>query len=259
MSNEVMPNPGAALAKKLAHILGEVGKVEKTGYNAFHKYNYVTENDLVYAVRAKLAEANVFVFTSVEEQATEIIENEKGEKSLLTKVVTLHTFVDGDSGESFSVRSQGQGADKGDKGGYKAITGAMKYFLYKCFMIPTGDDPEADEKTDQHASGGVAKSTPTSTQSSGASRAPASGDRKAPEVPRDGHVTEEMREQFRGNKWTKVAIHFGKQQGKKLAELESKSLEWWINEWQPKPYNGNFKEDDLLLRAALDVANDEWK
>jgi hypothetical protein len=41
----------------------------------------------------------------------------------------------------------GQGGDKnkngvGDKGLYKAITGANKYLLFKLFQIETGDDPE---------------------------------------------------------------------------------------------------------------------
>ena len=32
----------------------------------------------------------------------------------------------------------------GDKGVYKAITGAVKYIFMKNFLIPTGDDPEKD-------------------------------------------------------------------------------------------------------------------
>lgn len=239
-----------SLAKKLAMVLGEIGKVPKSGFNAFHKYEYVTENDLVYAVRDKLSKVGVFVFTSVVSQRTEIIESGDGKKSLITYVETEHTFMDGDSGEAFSVRSQGQGSDNGDKGGYKAITGAMKYFLYKCFMIPTGDDPEADTRTDErHAAGPAA--APVS--------APAS---KPVEVPRTASSTEELRAQFRGGKWETVQIHFGKQKGTPLAKLEADSLTWWISEWQPKEYpagSGKISQDNLLLRAALDVADEEWK
>jgi len=39
----------------------------------------------------------------------------------------------------------GQGADKGDKGVYKAITGAKKYFIANLFLIPTDDDPEGND------------------------------------------------------------------------------------------------------------------
>jgi hypothetical protein len=46
----------------------------------------------------------------------------------------------------------GEGQDAGDKGPYKAMTGAQKYALMKTFMIPTGDDPEADEDVDKRNS-----------------------------------------------------------------------------------------------------------
>lgn len=237
-----------ALAKKLATILGAVGKVPKSGHNSFHKYDYVTENDLVYAVRDKLAEAGIFVFTSIEEQHVEMIKDED-KTTALTTVTTRHTFVDGDTGESFSVLSQGQGADVGDKGGYKAATGAMKYFLYKCFMIPTGDDPEADEKTDRRAAerGGH--------RGADASRA-AVGEKPGAgaSVPRmTSTVTE--REQFEQGKWENVKIHFGTMyKGKKLGELDRTQLQGWIK-WEPKPFQGKpISEDDRLLRIALDVA-----
>ena len=38
----------------------------------------------------------------------------------------------------------GEAIDKGDKAGYKAFTGALKYYLANTFMVATGDDPEKD-------------------------------------------------------------------------------------------------------------------
>lgn len=38
----------------------------------------------------------------------------------------------------------GEGIDKGDKAGYKADTGALKYYLANTFMVATGDDPEVE-------------------------------------------------------------------------------------------------------------------
>ena len=38
----------------------------------------------------------------------------------------------------------GEGLDRGDKAGYKAYTGAVKYFLANTFLVPTGDDPETE-------------------------------------------------------------------------------------------------------------------
>lgn len=247
--------PAGALALKLARILGEVGKVPKSGHNAFHKYDYVTENDLVYAVRDKLSAAGVFVFSSVEEQRVETIKDE--DKSFfLTTVTTLHTFIDGDSGDSFSVRSQGQGSDSGDKGGYKAITGAMKYFLYKCFMIPTGDDPEADTKTDERAAQPRRETAPmrsTPVEQLPPARQEKLVDKPSTQVPRTGATISE-RSKFEGGEWQKVVIHFGKQKGLTLGEIPDKSLGWWIHQWQPKPFNGSIDEDAKMLRAALDAA-----
>lgn len=75
-------------------------------------------------------------------------------------------------------------------------------------------------------------------------------------VPRDGEVA--LRAQFEGGKWEKVKIHFGADKDKTLGELPQKKLGWWCNDWQPKPFgNKPIKEEDLLLRAALDVARVE--
>ncbi len=63
-----------------------------------------------------------------------------------------------------------------------------------------------------------------------------------------------LRKQFEGGKWRDVVIHFSSYKGKKLGELEPKNLTFWI-EWKPKAYaNKPIGQDDLLLRAALDVA-----
>lgn len=49
-----------------------------------------------------------------------------------------------------------------------------------------------------------------------------------------------------------VVIHFGKNKGKTLGELPANSLDWYIKEFQPKPYKGVISEVDVALRGALD-------
>ena len=49
-----------------------------------------------------------------------------------------------DTGFFESTVITGDALDKGDKAGYKAFTGAIKYFLADTFMVATGDDPEKD-------------------------------------------------------------------------------------------------------------------
>lgn len=105
--------------------------------------------------------------------------------------------------------------------------------------------------------GGAAPTETTGGTSSASSNAPGgAGEKKDVNVPRDGELA--LRDQFRGRKWEAVEIHFGKQKGKVLGELGSKSLGWWIKEWRPQPYgNKGIPEEDLKLRAALDVAEEE--
>ena len=66
--------------------------------------------------------------------------------TMLTTVNVRYGFIDSESGQELSGSAVGQGTDKGDKGVYKAITGAIKYIYMKSFNIPTGDDPENEKK-----------------------------------------------------------------------------------------------------------------
>jgi hypothetical protein len=136
-----------SLIGKLASVMAEISRVKKNGVNSFQRYNYATEADLVEEVRQKLGSRGVFIFTEIDE----VTERDTGRKTQsgvslkITRVKARHTFRDADSDESFSLVSYGEGEDGSDKGIYKALTGAVKYFISKNFLMSTGDDPENDE------------------------------------------------------------------------------------------------------------------
>lgn len=50
-----------------------------------------------------------------------------------------------------------------------------------------------------------------------------------------------------------VPLHFGKNKGQTLGSLPENSLLWYVEKWEPKPYNGKISEQDVNLRGALDV------
>lgn len=144
-----MPFAGGAcvgtgkLAAALAEVIGAMNRVPKNGRNAFHKYDYATESDIMDAVRAELSRVGVAIFPSVGNvKVGEADPKDRG--GPVTTVELLVTFVHS-SGEAMTTRWFGQGQDKTDKGYYKAYTGAMKYCLLKTFLMSTGDDPEATD------------------------------------------------------------------------------------------------------------------
>lgn len=156
-----------SLAAKLSEIANSIGRVPKNGYNAFHKYQYVKEDDLVDHIRPILAQHNIFIVPRVGirgqgENYTEYAHENDGD---LTTIIYEYDIIDGDSGEKLTTSAVGYGSDKGDKGAYKASTGAFKYMLMRLFMVATGDDPEGDEQTDRRTSGGAGPSVSISRSS----------------------------------------------------------------------------------------------
>lgn len=139
------------LAAKMAAVMGKINRVPKNGFNAFHKYAYATESDITDAVRSLLAEQQVFIFSSVRDVTQETVTDDRGRVTIRTRVWVDFTFMDGETGDTFVASYPGEGHDPGDKGVPKALTTATKYFLLKTFLIPTGDDPEADTHTDERA------------------------------------------------------------------------------------------------------------
>ena len=137
------------LTSKLVEVMRQVKYIQKTGYNSFHKYKYATEGDVNERIREELAKLNVLMIPSVKTCTNRVHLTSKGNAENIVTVEMEFTFYDGDSEEKLSLLSFGEGQDAGDKGVYKAITGAQKYALMKCFMIPTGDDPEADSSVDE--------------------------------------------------------------------------------------------------------------
>lgn len=145
MSDEVK----GSLVRKLAEIMGGITRVAKRGRNDFHKYDYVTEADILDALRSELAARKIMVIPRVVRQTRTSVERKTKDgvkTALLVDVDMVFTLMDGESGEVIECPWSGCGEDAGDKALYKAITGADKYFLMKTFMVSTGDDPENDTR-----------------------------------------------------------------------------------------------------------------
>lgn len=150
------------LPAKLAYITGKMAGVPKAGFNTNQKYKFVRESDVAEKLSALLSEQHVFLKQTVLNHSMhELYRTSSNSMMWLTEVEVEFTWMDGDTGEVLGpVIFPGHGADTGDKGIYKAMTGAEKYFIMKTFLVSTGDDPEADEKVDKaSAAAGAATGT----------------------------------------------------------------------------------------------------
>lgn len=134
----------AKLQKKknnLRKALKEKGVLKKGGNNTFDKYSYFSEAQYKElftglfsdcGLELKFNELSYDTFTGSEKQANGRMPKLEFE------------LMDIDTGFGETTIITGEGIDKGDKAGYKAYTGALKYYLANTFMVATGDDPEKD-------------------------------------------------------------------------------------------------------------------
>jgi hypothetical protein len=153
----------AKILSALHDVMGKVGYVQKKGKNDFQKYRYAGEGNLLEVLRPAMVDAGLMLLPS---QKTVSAPDEHGITTVCVEYTLAHK--DGDVWPEKLI-AYGTGGDKnskgiGDKGLYKAATGANKYLLFKLFQIETGDDPEKpsehDKEDDTPSNAVSAKSPP---------------------------------------------------------------------------------------------------
>ena len=137
------------LAKKFVAVMQECSHVVKTGTNDFHRYKYATATDVLEKVNASLTKHGIASVVIPALLSIQEVTTSKGNTERLATVEVTVTLIDSESGESFALKGLGSGQDAGDKSVAKAQTMALKYCYMASLAIATGDDPEADSKTDE--------------------------------------------------------------------------------------------------------------
>lgn len=140
------------LAVKLIEAMKLCKYVMRNGVNTFHKYKYATSADVLEKVNAAFTKQGIATIVVPEIIKDEAVTTTKGTVEHLVTVKIEVTLVDKDSGETAVFRGFGSGQDATDKAVMKAQTAALKYAYMLSLAIATGDDPEADEKTDENMS-----------------------------------------------------------------------------------------------------------
>lgn len=137
-------SPEAIILRAMNAVMQEAGYVQKTGNNDFHGYRYATEADVLERLRPSMVKHGLILIPSVQ-QVSSI--DQHGNTTVSVHYTLAHI-----SGAVWPhpIVAAGCGGDRGksgvgDKGLYKALTGANKYMLFKLFQIETGDDPEESQ------------------------------------------------------------------------------------------------------------------
>lgn len=142
------PKP-SGLHAKLSKIAAAQSWITKDGRNEAQKYSFVQASDVINAVRGDMSEQGLTLVGSV--VSFDLTPPPEGKSSFMGLLHIRYKLTDSETGEKIEADWFGQGMDGGDKALNKAYTAALKYFLLNVFLIPTGDDPEADPRTDADA------------------------------------------------------------------------------------------------------------
>lgn len=131
----------ATKKNSLRKLLKQKGVLKKEGVNTYDKYKYFSEAQYKELFTELLSEVGLELsFTELEYNTFE--GSEKQANGRMPKLEFKLTDITTGFYETTVIT--GEGIDKGDKAGYKAYTGAIKYYLANTFMVATGDDPEKE-------------------------------------------------------------------------------------------------------------------
>lgn len=140
------------IAKKLVNVMAECSHIAKNGLNNYHQYKYTTAEDVLLKVNTALTKNKIASIVIPGIASMVDVTNLKGNTEHLVTVNVQIKLIDSESGECVDLFGIGSGQDAGDKAVMKAQTAAIKYAYMMSLCIATGDDPEADTKTDENSS-----------------------------------------------------------------------------------------------------------
>jgi hypothetical protein len=139
----------AKLATKLCQVMKACAIVSKDKQNPAQKYMYASSDAILGRVNPALCEAGLATVCYLQILDRQPRTTSTGAMWELVTVKARITIIDAETGASVESEGIGQGYDGGDKALSKAQTQAKKYAWLLALNISTGEDPEADEKTDR--------------------------------------------------------------------------------------------------------------
>ena len=157
----------ASLFIKLFKIMEEMDGVPRSGK---HKqgWAFMQADDVFNGARKAFLRHRVLVIPGVLPSSVLQVEgavSERGNASLRSLVVFTYTFVDVDSGQSYTTTWPGESQDYSDKGVQQAGTSSMKYMLMKMFLATPDHDPDYNSDDEPKQKKAAKEATPEATKS----------------------------------------------------------------------------------------------
>lgn len=107
-----------------------VGKIHPTGFNVNLKYKYVTEKDVIHAVRDAMVEQGLIIFPT----STRCVRYQENVRINRFDIEVTYR-VQHVSNEHIDVTVVVGSSDRNDKGSQKAMVTALKYALKQLFLL----------------------------------------------------------------------------------------------------------------------------
>lgn len=132
---------GKAMSK-----VGAIGKDSQAkNFSGKVMYNFRGIDAVYNAVNPIMAELGLFIIPEILEQNREERQSKEG-STLIYTILKVRFRIYAPDGSNVSGTTIGEAMDSGDKSSNKAMSAALKYFMFQTLMIPTEEmkDPDAD-------------------------------------------------------------------------------------------------------------------
>ena len=146
---EVGQNNDAKLGAKIERLSIAIGALAKDGNNSFSNYKYISNEQMVTALRHKCLEYGISIIPSFDGYEEKEFMSDKGKLTIRTIVTMFYKIIDLETGHFEISKFVGAEQDTGGKSMQQAITQCTKYFYFKLFNVSSQEDKDADAVTNE--------------------------------------------------------------------------------------------------------------
>lgn len=135
------------LGTKIEKLSMAIGKLEKDGRNQHSNYQYISNEQMITAMRSKCLEYQLSIIPSVIDYNERDFVNQNGKTTTRSIVTMAFKLIDLETGHNETHQFIGAEQDSGGKSMQQAITQCSKYFYFKLFKVTSHDEIDGDAKT----------------------------------------------------------------------------------------------------------------